>query len=194
MFGGVVAILVMLMVLHGPVATNILNVYSAALAAASGGIRASRIALGLVAGVVGYGVTVYFVHAPSFANSFDSWMAGLVLWMSPWLGVVLADFYLLRRQRIEVSELYAEPARSAYGDVNWIGIGAFLLGLAAGWLFEFGLVTPLQGLVSKHLLSGADLSWLVGLMVAGGAYLAGMRGRAAVPRSVPAVAGPEATG
>jgi len=186
-FGGVAAILVMLMVLHGPIATNILNVYSAALAAASAGIRATRIQLGLLAGVVGYGVTIYFVHAPSFADSFDNWMSGLVLWMSPWLGVVLADFYLLRRQRIDVPELYADPARSGYGDVNWVGIGSFLLGLAAGWLFEFGLVTPLQGLVSKHLLSGADLSWLVGLVVAGGVYLAGMRGRAAVtlPPAVP---------
>src|SRR6058998_3301400 len=34
-FGGVTSILVLLMVLHGPVATNILNVYSAALAALS---------------------------------------------------------------------------------------------------------------------------------------------------------------
>ena len=34
-FGGVVAVLVMLLVLHGPIATNILNVYSSALAAVS---------------------------------------------------------------------------------------------------------------------------------------------------------------
>ena len=48
-FGGVAAVLVMLLVLHGPIATNILNVYSSALAAASAGIRASRFALGLLA-------------------------------------------------------------------------------------------------------------------------------------------------
>ena len=38
-FGGPVAILVLLLVLHGPIATNILNVYSAALAALSMGIN-----------------------------------------------------------------------------------------------------------------------------------------------------------
>jgi cytosine/uracil/thiamine/allantoin permease len=95
--------------------------------------------------------------------------------------VVLADFYLLRKQRIDVDQLYADPDRSTYGDVNRVGIGAFIIGLVAGWLLEFGLVTPLQGFVSKNLLSGADLSWLVGMVVAGGIYLVGMRGRALAP-------------
>jgi NCS1 nucleoside transporter family len=180
-FGGFVAVLVMLMVLHGPIATNILNVYSSALAAASAGIRASRLVLGLIAGAVGYGVTIIFLNSPDFAQTFDFWMVGLILWMSPWAGVILADFYLLRKQQIDVGELYADPERSIYGDVNWVGIGAFAIGLVSGWLFEFGLVTPLQGFVSKELLNGADLSWLVGIVVAGGVYLFGMRGRATAP-------------
>ena len=45
-FGGVTSMLVLLMVLHGPIATNILNVYSAALAALSMGVRLSRTAHG----------------------------------------------------------------------------------------------------------------------------------------------------
>jgi NCS1 nucleoside transporter family len=180
-FGGVVAILVMLLVLHGPIATNILNVYSSSLAAASAGIKLSRRTLGVIAGVVGYAVTLYFVHAPNFADSFDNWMSGLVLWMSPWAGVVIADFYLVRRQQIDVPQLYADPKDSIYGDVNWVGIAAFLLGLAGGWLFEFGLVGPLQGTVSTHLLDGADLSWLVGIVLAAGIYLIGMRGKVRVP-------------
>ena len=57
-FGGATSILVLLMVLHGPIATNILNVYSAALAALSMNIRLSRTALGLIVGVAGYLVTV----------------------------------------------------------------------------------------------------------------------------------------
>src|SRR4029077_2613710 len=55
-FGGVVAILGMLLGLRGPIATNILNVYSSALAAVSAGIKLSRRTLGVLAGVVGYGV------------------------------------------------------------------------------------------------------------------------------------------
>jgi len=182
-FGGVMSLLVLLMVLHGPIATNILNVYSAALAALSMGVRLSRTAMALIAGVVGSAVTIYFVFQPSFAKAFDNWMISLLLWMSPWAGVVLDDFFIKRRGHIDVDELYREPDRSAYGDVNGAGIGAFVVGLVAGWSVEDGLVPALQGPVSTKLLGGADLSWLVGIVVAGGVYLA--LSRSSVPAAVP---------
>ncbi len=171
-FGGVTSILVFLMVLHGPIATNILNVYSAALAALSMGWRISRTAMALIAGVVGYLVTIYFVFQPSFAKAFDNWMISLLLWMSPWAGVILADFFIKRKGHIDVDELYREPERSGYGDINWGAIAAFVAGLVAGWMVEDGLVPALQGPISTKLLSGADLSWLVGIVVAGVVYLA----------------------
>src|SRR5207249_10490848 len=171
-FGGVTSILVLLMVLHGPIATNILNVYSAALAALSMGWRISRTAMALIAGVMGYLVTIYFVFQPSFAKAFDNWMISLLLWMSPWTGVILADFFIKRKGHIDVDELYQEPERSGYGDINWGAIAAFVAGLVAGWTVEDGLVPALQGPISTKLLSGADLSWLVGIVVAGVVYLA----------------------
>jgi purine-cytosine permease-like protein len=181
-FGGIMSILVLLMVLHGPIATNILNVYSAALAALSMGLRLSRISMALVAGIVGYLATIYFVFQPSFAKAFDNWMISLLLWMSPWAGIVLADFFLVRRGHIDVEQLYREPERSAYGDVNWGTIVAFIAGLIAGWSVQDGLVPALQGPISTKLLSGADLSWLAGIIVAGGVYL--LLGRRAVPDPV----------
>jgi NCS1 nucleoside transporter family len=187
-FGGSVSILVLLMVLHGPIATNILNVYSAALAALSAGFNFSRIALAAIVGVAGYLVTLYFIFAPSFAKAFDNWMISLLLWMSPWAGVVMADFFIKRKGQIDVAELYRDPASSAYGDINWSGIIAFLAGLVAGWLFEDGLVAPLQGPISTGLLGGADLSWLAGIVVAGGVYLALGR-RMTAPTAVASGAG-----
>jgi NCS1 nucleoside transporter family len=171
-FGGPISILVLLMVLHGPIATNILNVYSAALAALSAGLNFSRVALAAIVGVAGYLVTLYFIFAPSFAKAFDNWMISLLLWMSPWAGVVLADFFIKRKGKIDVAELYRSPETSAYGDINWSGMIAFLVGLVAGWSVEDGLVGALQGPISIGLLGGADLSWLVGIVVSGGVYLA----------------------
>jgi NCS1 nucleoside transporter family len=171
-FGGVTSILVLLLVLHGPIATNILNVYSAALAALSMGLRVSRTAMALIAGVVGYLVTIYFVFQPSFAKAFDNWMISLLLWMSPWAGVILADFYIARKGQIDIDGLYQDPGRSAYGGINWGAIVAFLVGLVAGWSVQDGLVPALQGPIATKLLAGADLSWLVGIVVAGGLYLA----------------------
>jgi NCS1 nucleoside transporter family len=171
-FGGITSVLVLLMVLHGPIATNILNVYSAALAALSMGWHISRTTMALIAGVVGYLVTIYFVFQPSFAKAFDNWMISLLLWMSPWAGVILADFFIKRKGHIDVDELYRRPEQSAYGDINWGAIAAFLAGLIAGWTVEDGLVPALQGPISTKLLGGADLSWLVGIVVAGALYLA----------------------
>ena len=68
--------------------------------------------MALIAGVVGYLVTIYFVFQPSFAKAFDNWMISLLLWMSPWAGVVLADFYVVRGGRIDVDELYRSRVRS----------------------------------------------------------------------------------
>ena len=183
-FDGVTSILVLLMVLHGPIATNILNVYSAALAALSMGIHLSRTAIALIVGVASYLVTVYFVFEPSFAKAFDNWMISLLLWMSPWAGVIMADFFIKRRGRIEVAELYRAPEASVYGDVNWAGIVAFVAGLIAGWSVQDGLVPALQGPISTGLLGGADLSWLAGILVSGAVYLA--MGRQAAPLPVPA--------
>jgi purine-cytosine permease-like protein len=181
-FGGVTSILVLLLVLHGPIATNILNVYSAALAALSAGVRLSRVALVSIVGVVGYLVTIYFVFAPSFAKAFDHWMICILMWMSPWAGVVLADFYIKRQGKIDVAELYRDP--SAYGDINWAGMIAFLVGLVAGWSVQDGLVPAFQGPISLGLLGGADLSWLAGIVVAGGLYLALSRSVATAPMAL----------
>jgi NCS1 nucleoside transporter family len=184
-FGGVTAVLVLLMVLHGPIATNILNVYSAALAALSMGVRLSRTTLALIAGIAGYLVTIYFIFAPSFAKAFDNWMISLLLWMSPWAGVVMADFFIRRRSHIDVAELYRAPEASAYGDINWSGIIAFVAGLIAGWSVQDALVPALQGPISTGLLGGADLSWLAGIVVAGAVYLVLARDVAAAPTAVP---------
>ncbi len=182
-FGGPTSILVLLMVLHGPIATNILNVYSAALAALSAGFNFSRVALAAIVGIAGYVVTVYFIFAPSFAKAFDNWMISLLLWMSPWAGIILADFFIKRKAKIDVAELYRSPETSAYGDINWGAMIAFFAGLAAGWSVEDGLVGALQGPISLNLLAGADLSWLFGMVVSGALYLA-LGKRATSPSAV----------
>src|SRR5438876_11757481 len=127
--------------------------------------------MSLIADVIGYLVTIYFVFQPSFAKAFDNWMISLLLWMSPWAGVVLADFFIVRRGRIDVDELYREPERGAYGDINWGAIVAFVVGLVAGRSVEDGPVPALQGPIPPKLLGGAHLSRLVGIVARDGPYL-----------------------
>jgi NCS1 nucleoside transporter family len=184
---GVMTIPVLLLIMHGPVATNILNLYSCSLAALSVGLKAARWKVTAVAGVIGSGVLVAFIQDESFATSFDSWIASIIVWISPWAGITLVEYFILRRGKVDVPALYEPPERSIYGDINWPAIVALVLGLAAGWAWEYGLVTQLQGPVAKGL-GNTDFSWAAGIVVAGGLYwaLAAERVRRTTPESVAA--------
>ena len=73
-FGGPMAVLVLLLVLHGPIATNILNVYSAALAALSMGIKLPRVVLALISGVAGLRLpSILYSLLPSQTLSTTGW-------------------------------------------------------------------------------------------------------------------------
>jgi len=185
-FGGM-SIPVLLLIMHGPIATNILNLYSCSLAALSIGLRAARWKVTAAAAVVGSGVLVAFIQSDSFATSFDNWIVSIIVWISPWAGITLVEFFILRRGRVDVPALYEPPDRSIYGDINWPAIVALVLGLAAGWAWEYGLVGPLQGPIAKAL-GNTDFSWAAGMFVAGGLYwvLARHRVRGTTPESVAA--------
>jgi NCS1 nucleoside transporter family len=166
---GVMAVPVLLLIMHGPVATNILNLYSCSLAALTIGIRVARWKLTLVAGVVASAVLVVFVRADSFAHAFDQWMVSILVWISPWAAIVLVDFFVHRRGRVDVAGLYAPAERSPYGSVRPAALCALGLGLVAGWSWQYGLVPLMQGPIARAM-GGTDFSWLSGSLVAGGLY------------------------
>ena len=187
---GALALPVLLLIMHGPVATNILNLYSCSLAALSIGVRAARWKVTLLAGLVASLVLAVFVNADSFAHAFDSWMVSILVWISPWGAVVLADFFVVRRGRLDVAALYRPAEDSPYGSVNRAGLVSLALGILAGWSCQYGVVPAMQGPVAR-LLNDVDLSWLAGGVVAGGLYL--VLSRRAVARagaSLPSVAEP----
>jgi nucleobase:cation symporter-1, NCS1 family len=166
---GVMTIPVLLLIMHGPIATNILNLYSCSLAALSIGVKAARWKVTAAAAVVGSGVLIAFIQSESFATSFDNWIVSIIVWISPWAGITLVEYFVLRRGQVDVPALYEPPDRSPYGDINWPAIVALVLGLAAGWAWEYGLVSALQGPIAKAL-GNTDFSWAAGMIVAGGLY------------------------
>ena len=177
---GVLALPVLLLIMHGPVATNILNLYSCSLAALSIGVRAARWKVTLAAGVVASGVLLVFLRADSFAHAFDHWMVSILVWISPWAAVVLVDFFVRRRGRIDVATLYG-PAEATYGAYGRAGLVSLCAGIAAGWSWTYGLVPAMQGPVAR-LANNTDLSWLAGGLVGGLLYLVLSRRADAVPQ------------
>jgi nucleobase:cation symporter-1, NCS1 family len=166
---GAMALPVLLLVLHGPVAANIVVMYSASLAALTMDLRVARWKIAVATGVVASAVLLLFLHAEDVAAAFDQWLVSLVFWLAPWAGICLVDFFVVRRGRVDVAALY-EPARtSRLGSFNACGVIALALGLVAAWSFQMGTVGIMQGPFSR-MLGGVDLSWLAGLVVGGGVY------------------------
>ena len=168
---GSVSILVLFLVIHGPIATNILNIYSATLAALSLDIKAARWKVAAFVSAIGAVTLIAFIESNNFAHNFDNWLASVVVWIAAWGGVMLVDFYVVRGGKIDVSGLYDEPEHARYGDINWAAVIATLAGLVAGWAWEFGLVSAFQGPIAKAT-NNTDLSWLTALLVSGGLYYA----------------------
>ena len=119
--------------------------------------------------IVGTALLIVFIESDNFAHDFDNFLVSVVVWIAAWAGVMLVEFFVIRRGKIDVPALYVDPKSSIYGDVNWAAVIAVLAGLAAGWAWEYGLVGFMQGPIAKAT-NGTDLSWLTGLVVAGGLY------------------------
>lgn len=178
---GVLAIPVLLLVVHGPIATNILNVYSMSVAALAVDIKIPRHILSLVVGVLATVFTTYLVFAGNLAENLDAWLASVVAWVSPWAAIMFVHYYILRRENIDIRALYQSPSESRLGDVNWAAVASLLIGLLITWSFLYGLVPALQGPFARAL-NGLDLSWAVGLIVTGSLYYILYRVGLAKPR------------
>lgn len=91
----------------------------------------------------------------------------LILYMLvPWTAVNLVDFFFIRRGHYAIAELF--KPRGIYGAWGWRGLFAYGLGWAA--IVPFAVVPGLWTGGLAQRIGGVDIGWLVGLLVAGGAY------------------------
>jgi NCS1 family nucleobase:cation symporter-1 len=175
---GALAVPLILLVIHGPIATNVLNMYSCVLCAQTVDWHVDRRRLTYGVGVLSTIFTVFLIYQQDFANTLDAWLAGMVTWVAPWAAVTLIHYWLFARERIDVDALFEPPRSSRIADVRWPAILAFLAGIAATWVFSYGVPAFLQG-PGARALGGVDLSWLAGAVVSGLVYyLAGARSAA----------------
>ena len=114
---------------------------------------------GLITGVLGIVIQPWRLLADPSGYIFD-WLLGYSGGLGSIAGVLIVDYWIVRRQQLSLEDLYLTTGR--YGRWNGCGVFATLAGCAAAWV---GLVyTPLRPLY--------DYAWFVGFGVAGGVYLA----------------------
>jgi toxin CptA len=168
---GALAIPVLLLVLHGPIATNILNLYTFSVATQAMDLRISRRKLSLVVGVLATAVVVFFIYQADFAAVLDTWLGALVAWVATWGGIMLVHYYRIERGAMQVDRLFDPPGTRRLPNVNWAGYTAFFTGIVATWLFMYGVTPLFQGPIAVAM-GGVDLSWLAGGLVSAGVYAA----------------------
>jgi nucleobase:cation symporter-1, NCS1 family len=106
----------------------------------------------------------------SFVTTFSNFLDVLLFVFVPWSLINLVDFYLVQRERYDVASFYT--ARGIYGGWRWVAVIPYLV--AVGLELLFVDQTDLKGPL-VNALGGADISWIVGGVVAAVGYLIAVR-------------------
>ena len=103
-----------------------------------------------------------------------TWLIGYGALLGPVAGIMITDYFLIRKQRLEVDDLYRRGAAYEYRNgVNWVAVVALVAGVApnvAGFLGALGVITPSPLSVGIY-----NWAWFVGFALAAIVYLVGMR-------------------
>ena len=84
----------------------------------------------------------------------------------PWTSVNLVDYFFVRRGRYAITDLFKPDG--IYGAWGSRGLTAYALGFCA--TLPFFVLPDVYTGPAARALGGVDVGWLVGLIVAGGAY------------------------
>ncbi|GAB3348476.1 MULTISPECIES: purine-cytosine permease family protein [Amycolatopsis] len=166
---GRLALPVLFLVIHGPIATNILNIYTFTVAAQAMDVKVDRRKLSVFVGVFAFLAVIFFVFQSSIATVLDTWLSGIVAWIAAWGGIMLVHYFRLERNAAHTERLFDPVGGKRLPDINWATIAAFVTSMVATWLFMYGSTPALQGPVAAAL-GGVDLSWLAGGAVAAALY------------------------
>ena len=127
----------------------------------------------MITAVIGIVMMPWRLYNDAAAYIF-TWLIGYGALLGPIAGIMIADYFAVRGGQLVVNDLYRRHGVYEYRfGINWIAVGAFLLGVAPSLPGFIAAVTgrPIAGL-------GAGLynwAWFVGFLIAAAVYVTGMR-------------------
>jgi nucleobase:cation symporter-1, NCS1 family len=153
----------------GAVAANVLNIYSGAMSFLTLGmrlpLRLRRALVAVASGTLGLVLGLVFKAQVGPGSHYENFLLAITYWITPFLAVVLLDYWL-RRGDYDERELFDRRRR------RWKAPLAMAVGMAASVPFwDQGHPIPL-GWFPKHYPQIGDLSFFVGFTVAAVIYLA----------------------
>lgn len=122
---------------------------------------------GLITGVLGIAMMPWKLLGDYSAYIFG-WLVGYSGLLGPIAGVMITDYFVVRKRVLSVPELYQRGGQYEYSNgVNYRAMAALAAGIAVA----------LVGLVVPPLRWLYDYAWFVGFLVAGAVYVAAMNRR-----------------
>lgn len=104
-----------------------------------------------------------------------TWLVGYSALLGPIAGILLVDYFLIRKTELDVDALYDGKGAYSYGNGwNMAGLVALILGILPnlpGFLHAAGVVSSVPAIFDTIY----GYAWFVGLILAGGIYYVWMR-------------------
>ncbi|MBA3232736.1 MAG: cytosine permease [Propionibacteriales bacterium] len=170
--GGLVAILVYAVIVVGKLTVNCLNAYGGnmtiltTVTSMSGASRIKpAVRAAYIAGFIAVSVLVALLATNDFLDNFKNFILLLLMVFTPWSAINLTDYYLVSKEKVDIPALY-DP-RGRYGGWNAAALVSYAVGIAVQ--IPFLAQTIYTGPITKAL-GGADISWMVGLVVTAAVY------------------------
>ncbi|MGB8940589.1 MAG: cytosine permease [Streptomyces sp.] len=189
---GLIASVLYFVIALGKLTINVLNTYGGfmSMVTSISGFRGQKtlsprgrtayIALIMVAGTV-----VALLGKDSFLTSFKDFLLFLLTFFTPWSAINLVDYYLISKERYDIPALSDPDGR--YGAWRWDALTVYGVGILAQLPF---LATHFYTGPLVEPLGGADISWIVGLVVPAVLYwLLARRDTSHIPAAEPGHAG-----
>ncbi|MFT4114768.1 NCS1 family nucleobase:cation symporter-1 [Silvibacterium sp.] len=116
---------------------------------------------GLITGFLGLAMMPWKLMA-TFSSYIFGWLVGYSGLLGPVAGIMVADYFVIRKRRLNVDDLYRHSGSYEYANgINPRAMVALVFGVVAALSGRF--VTPLHWLY--------DYAWFTGFLLAGGLYL-----------------------
>lgn len=170
--GGIIAGLIYLVIVIGKLTVNCLNAYGAfmsaltSISAVTRKVSITRVArAAYIIIILAISVLIALLASADFIDNFKNFVLTLLLVFTPWSAINLIDYYRVSKERVDIPALYDPNGR--YGKFNVAALTCYVVGIGAQIPF---LAQSLYTGPVTTALGGADISWIVGLVVTAAIY------------------------
>ena len=126
---------------------------------------------GVITGVIGILIMPWKLLASADAYIFN-WLVGYSALLGPIAGIMIVDYWYLRRRELDVPDLYRTHGR--YAGINWIAMLALVAGVAPNVPGFLKSVYVIDG--EPNIFDALyPYAWFIGLAIASAVYGIGMR-------------------